>query len=799
MPNAVEGWTSITTRVLSEGGPRAYDVIDDAVVVVGGCDGDGDGDNREEDEEQDGDSDCDCRCCDCVEEGEQPAGMGGDGANTRDGFDERCDRRRLRRRRRRRRRRGCSRSCNTFVERLNRELESTGLLGKLRPAKTVGENRVDDVLRLLLQNPVSRDAVARSSAAGGGGSSDNASAAIAETLSQLLGQQQQQDDEGYDTTAKATTTGVSAATRGDKSVFVGRATKNSPDFASRYPCLNRIVTAVEETATAELSLPSSCLKCRLRRPRQQLFEFDLSLTSVQVAEYPGDGISGYPRHCDRDGNLCRHEGNEQQPKNGVDSDNTKQGGSRNQADEEPMKRIVTAVYYATPDDWDADLDAGCLRLFAALPGNRVGGGARGGSSVVDVVPYRNRLVVFRSDAVEHQVLPSKRRPRRAITIWLYGRKIRNAGNGDRGGVGPQTDPPAAKAGGISTSSVSGPPPLSVIGNEGVSSTAEQQGTIFVSIAAYRDSETGPTIRHLMDTALHPDQIFVGLLLQIDTSSNSDEYDDKQVVAQLPTEEPWYASRVRCLTLDARHATGPCPARALCQSLYRGEEYVLQIDSHMRFRRNWDAYLIEQLKLCPNPKSMLTAYPVGYSLPNNIPNETRGTYLHAWKFGTDGMLRQRGRFFADKPSRPVLCSLFAAGFNFSRGDVIEDCPYDGRLHHLFFGEESSMALRLYKAGYDLYAPPESVCYHLWSRSHRPTPMKAPWANTNEISRQREKSKQIVQEQLLPRKTLSSNNFVDERTVSDFGAAIGVDFAARVVMSTGSNILDDEDAALPPEVT
>ena len=30
------------------------------------------------------------------------------------------------------------------------------------------------------------------------------------------------------------------------------------------------------------------------------------------------------------------------------------------------------------------------------------------------------------------------------------------------------------------------------------------------------------------------------------------------------------------------ATGPCAARSMAQQLWMGEEYVLQIDAHMRF-------------------------------------------------------------------------------------------------------------------------------------------------------------------------------------------------------------------------
>ncbi len=40
-------------------------------------------------------------------------------------------------------------------------------------------------------------------------------------------------------------------------------------------------------------------------------------------------------------------------------------------------------------------------------------------------------------------------------------------------------------------------------------------------------------------------------------------------------------QVRHVTLPQHEATGPCKARALCQALWDGEEYVLQLDSHMR--------------------------------------------------------------------------------------------------------------------------------------------------------------------------------------------------------------------------
>ncbi len=54
----------------------------------------------------------------------------------------------------------------------------------------------------------------------------------------------------------------------------------------------------------------------------------------------------------------------------------------------------------------------------------------------------------------------------------------------------------------------------------------------------------------------------------------------------PTRSPVFPraaahTQVRQIVLPYGDAEGPCKARALAQTLWSGEEYVLQIDSHMR--------------------------------------------------------------------------------------------------------------------------------------------------------------------------------------------------------------------------
>ena len=102
----------------------------------------------------------------------------------------------------------------------------------------------------------------------------------------------------------------------------------------------------------------------------------LDRVEIQVARYPGAGAA-YGRHRDVFADLP---------------------GGR------PTRR-VTAIYYANPG-WRAE-DGGALRLH-------------GDEGPIDVAPVLDRLLVFLSERVEHEVLPA-RVPRRAVTAWFRAR------------------------------------------------------------------------------------------------------------------------------------------------------------------------------------------------------------------------------------------------------------------------------------------------------------------------------------------------------------------------------------------
>jgi len=351
------------------------------------------------------------------------------------------------------------------------------------------------------------------------------------------------------------------------------------------------------------------------------------------------------------------------------------------------------------------------------------------------------MEVVCSRVVEHEVLPTNSE-RIALTMWASGR-------GPLWPINEQTLSPSSLS--LSANRVS---TLSETSNsvfvrnayddvESFKLTEEiiqrQSGkTVFVSVASYRDPELQRTVAELFFRANDPGRVFVGVVLQLYPDSDTEEmYGLAGVLdAPHPSASPsislkqWMHSNLRLVRLHAEHARGPCWARSLARSLWSGESFYLQVDAHMRFRRCWDTYLLELHDMCTTllangdsdieTEAVISTYPPGYDPDGDPPTDIRPTLLVPSHFDDDGILRQKARQLRFIGGQPLRHQLWAAGFSFSRSRVmVQDVPYDPMLQDLFFGEEISMAARLFTRGVACFAPPQTVVYHLWSRAHRPS--------------------------------------------------------------------------------
>ena len=414
----------------------------------------------------------------------------------------------------------------------------------------------------------------------------------------------------------------------------------------------------------------------------------------------------------------------------------------------------------------------------------------------DIQPIAGRMIVFESEKIEHEVLPTFEN-RYALTVW-----VSKVCEDETYTLFPQIK-------------------------------EKSSNSIFVSIANYRDSECANTIISLYGGACYPNLLSIGVNLQ-GTIKELDELKNslnKYSLTSLAMQE----GRIRIIFIDHVLSNGPCWARHIVGTLWQGEKYLLQIDSHMRFVAEWDEYLCQKLEECrkmnwitkyenlTNRKSteseiiktiqcgkpILTAYPLAYTLPCNpqgdrpdfeLPNSQYTTLLKPLYFDNNGMLKQSASRVLVPPKEMNQClpsKLWAAGFSFSDSQLLRDVPYPPNLPGLFIGEEILMASRLYTYGYDFWTPPRSVCFHLWKRAHRPTfrENETKHSTTMKINPHQIKSESMIRSMLRMQNEdtiLSDTRYGlgSQRSLEDFQKRVGVSFQERILHTDVASTIPEE---------
>lgn len=225
-------------------------------------------------------------------------------------------------------------------------------------------------------------------------------------------------------------------------------------------------------------------------------------------------------------------------------------------------------------------------------------------------------------------------------------------------------------------------------------------TIFVQIASYRDLECQWTVKDLFKKAEFPERVFVGICWQY-------KHEEDKACFQIDSPNP---RNTATIMFSAERSRGVCWARHQAQTLYDNEDYVLMIDSHMRFVKNWDTVLIKELEKCSSSKALLSSYPADYTPPDNLAKNPKPSFMHAQPFDVDNNLRFRGEILNKSPEKPLHGAFLAAGFIFTRGLFIKEIPYDPYIY--FSNEEATLAVRAYTHGWNIYSPTKAFLYHYY---------------------------------------------------------------------------------------
>jgi hypothetical protein len=302
--------------------------------------------------------------------------------------------------------------------------------------------------------------------------------------------------------------------------------------------------------------------------------------------------------------------------------------------------------------------------------------------------------------------------------------------------------------------------------------------IFTSLASYCDPVLPFTLERAVAMASDPARLHFG------------------VVEQSPAGTPRVAppaggARLSQVHIDIADARGPCWARAIAMSLYDGEEWFLQLDSHMDFEPGWDDLLVTQALALGAPERglVLSTYPDAFRFIDGVPVRDRTTS------GVLAQVLKPGATFAtDHPvlsfeAHPVDASAALPGFHvgagclFAPGRITHAFPYDPWLY--FHGEEQALALRLYTHGWDIFHPPALPIHHLYNDAASGAPPRPlHWDAAHESVRatswwtleQRSRARLAA---LVAGEDLGIYGLGAERSLADFAGFSGIDYAARTL--------------------
>lgn len=246
--------------------------------------------------------------------------------------------------------------------------------------------------------------------------------------------------------------------------------------------------------------------------------------------------------------------------------------------------------------------------------------------------------------------------------------------------------------------------------------------ILISVASYRDPLLEYTVTEAYNNATYKENLVFAVVDQ------SYPYEALRVGSLS------FKNQIRYINVAPEQSRGCCWARNVAQSLWGGEDYFFQIDSHIGFDPGWDEYFVNHFNtlLKWHNKPVISSYPDAmeakdHDIKNNpinkMPYRGNGT-ITSLVVASDGKFGGPTGHFLGINAKNVETRedivhgyLIAAGAMFCPGSVCNDVPYDPQV--FFAGEEQLYALRLWTNGYSIFHTKEMPIYHYYGNEYRTT--------------------------------------------------------------------------------
>jgi hypothetical protein len=232
-------------------------------------------------------------------------------------------------------------------------------------------------------------------------------------------------------------------------------------------------------------------------------------------------------------------------------------------------------------------------------------------------------------------------------------------------------------------------------------------TIFISIASYRDPDLINTIKSAWDNAKSKESLFFSVVSQ----AKDDEHPDLSFIP---------GNQINYMKFDWNESKGACWAREIASRDVHGT-FFFQIDSHSRFRNEWDLILKNSYKECQSKWGnliVLSNYPDSYTVDWDNNKDVLGEFGDFYRLRAEWDEEARMVVPRWESCEPVEFGhevFFVSANNlFCLLSIIKEIPYDRDLY--FTGEEPSLALRFYTRGIKIINPPVRYMYTNYDREN-----------------------------------------------------------------------------------
>jgi hypothetical protein len=238
--------------------------------------------------------------------------------------------------------------------------------------------------------------------------------------------------------------------------------------------------------------------------------------------------------------------------------------------------------------------------------------------------------------------------------------------------------------------------------------------ILVSVAAYDENHLAQTLESCLEKASNPERIFFSVVEQ----RSDNKFSDLDKFTNLKIQRV-YSPRPRGVGI----------ARNESAAMLEDEDYVLVIDAHMVFNKDWDANLVSRIKELESKHGnqvLLSQHLPSAIIKNGklLPHPERRfdapSTLYFEGIHVQGEAMPRGKKYHRQYA--LTCHYI-----FARSDLFRDISFDPRIFYL--AEEPVLAMRICTRGYKIFCSDYVPMFHL--QKNRVAENRK-WNNDREVS-------------------------------------------------------------------